>query len=288
MNKDSVVAVSYARDSKEYNEKVVAFVCRLREKYGYNVIMDEYEKQNESAVDFNEMMIKMLSSAEKVIVLLTPKYKERADKFIAGVGTEYRIIFEEIKKCPKKYIFASFEPLNDELISRILPSGLGNREIIYISEDENWDDLFSKLSDEPIYDFPDVAPQMAKPKKKSVSFPLIKKKEDLFGQARILLCENNQALKQFGPDSLVAINNPMSSAVDTWNKVKLNTIIPNNRKIIEDFEKNISVLSMAEVDVYKKFKLHAEAFESCNKGEITREGIPRFPTEFDKMIRGEG
>lgn len=66
-----------------------------------------------------------------------------------------------------------------------------------------------------------------------------------------------------------------------------NIIIPNNRKIVEAFESNISVLSMEEVEVYKKFKIHAEAFESCNKGEIIREGTPRFPVEFEQMIKGE-
>lgn len=81
--------------------------------------MDEYLKQKETAVDFNEMMAKMIPNANKVIVLLTPKYKERADQFIGGVGDEYRIILEEIKTCPKKFIFASFVPINDEVVTRI-------------------------------------------------------------------------------------------------------------------------------------------------------------------------
>lgn len=288
MDTDSFVAVSYAHDGDEFKEKVVAFVSCLREKHGYNAIMDEYVKQKETAIDFNEMMSKMILNAEKVIVLLTAKYKERADGFWGGVGDEYRIIFEEIKKYPKKYIFASFEPVNDETISKIKPAALGNREIIYLSDDDNqWDDLFSKLSGESIYDFPDVAPKKAMPKKKGVNYNQTKKKEELFKQARVLLSENKQLLEQFGPDSSVAINNPMSSAVDTWNKAKQNTIIPNNRIIVEDFEKNISVLSMEEVEIYKRFKVHADAFENCNKGKIGREGIPRFPIEFDKMIRGE-
>ena len=235
----------------------------------------------------NEMMAKMIPNANKVIVLLTPKYKERADQFIGGVGDEYRIILEEIKTCPKKFIFASFVPINDEVVTRINPAALGNREIVYLSDDEQWDDLFSKLLDEPIIDFPDVANKKTKPRKKSIGFCGNKKKTDLFRETQILLCENKQILEQFGPDSLVAINNPMSSAINTWNQFKQNIIIPNNRKIVEAFESNISVLSMEEVEVYKKFKIHAEAFESCNKGEIIREGTPRFPVEFEQMIKGE-
>ena len=61
MNTDNlVVAVSYAHDSDEFNKKVVAFVSCLREKHGYDAIMDEYLKQKETAVDFNEMMAKIL------------------------------------------------------------------------------------------------------------------------------------------------------------------------------------------------------------------------------------
>ena len=55
MNTDNlVVAVSYAHDSDEFNKKVVAFVSCLREKHGYDAIMDEYLKQKETAVDFND------------------------------------------------------------------------------------------------------------------------------------------------------------------------------------------------------------------------------------------
>lgn len=51
---EDVVAISYAHDSDEFNEKVVSFVSLLREKHGYNVVMDEYLKQEKTAVDFNE------------------------------------------------------------------------------------------------------------------------------------------------------------------------------------------------------------------------------------------
>ncbi len=67
MNTDNlVVAVSYAHDSDEFNKKVVAFVSCLREKHGYDAIMDEYLKQKETAVDFNEMMAKMIPNANSI------------------------------------------------------------------------------------------------------------------------------------------------------------------------------------------------------------------------------
>lgn len=280
-----VVAISYAHEDISFNEKVIGFVNCLRKKHGYNVIIDELLRQQETAIDFNEMMAKLIPNANKVIVILTPKYKERADAFIGGVGYEYRIILNEISTNPKKFIFVTFNAIDDDLIHRIEPEALGNREVIALSEDdEKWDVLFSKLADKPIYQFLDVAPIKSEPKSKIVEFTKSKNKAGLFRFAQIKLAENRQLLEQFGPDSIVAINNPMSSAVNTWKIVKLNTIIPNNREIVCEFEKCISLLSDKEVEIYKKFKIHADALEIYTKGEIEREGVPRFPSDFEKMI----
>lgn len=54
-------------------------------------------------------------------------------------------------------------------------------------------------------------------------------------------------LEQYGPNSLIAINNPCSSVVETWDRAKADTIIPNNRKIIHEFENNLSVLTIEEI-----------------------------------------
>jgi len=279
------VAISYAHDDSSFNERVIGFANCLRGKHGYNVIIDEFLRQQETAIDFNEMMAKLIPKANKVIVILTPKYKKRADDFIGGVGSEYRIILDEIGTKPKKFIFVSFEVINDDFIGRIKPASLGNREIIFLTEDdEKWDELFSKLADKPIYKFLDVSEVKTEPKSKIVELTNLKNKPDLFHFAQIKLAENRQLLEQFGPGSMVAINNPMSTAVDTWETVKLRTIIPNNREIVNEFEKCISLLSSNEVEIYKEFKIHADAFEMCTKGEIGREGVPRFPSDFEKMI----
>lgn len=285
MDLTDAVAISYAHEDINFNEKVIGFANCLREKHGYNVIMDELLRQQETAIDFNEMMAKLIPNANKVIVILTPKYKERADEFIGGVGSEYRIILNEITHNPKKYIFVSFEAIDDDLVKRIEPAGLGSREIVKISEDdEKWDELFSKLTGKPIYQFSDVADVKSEPKQNIVGFTQGENKKDLFRLAQIKLAENRLVLEQYGPDSLVAVKNPMSSAVNTWNKAKLKTIIPNNREIVQEFERYISLLSVDEVKIYKKFKIHVDAFEACAKGNIEREGVPRFPAEFEKMI----
>lgn len=284
MDSTDFVAISYAHDDISFNEKVIGFANYLRKK-GYYVRMDESEKQDETAINFDKMMVELITEANKVIVVLTPKYKKKADAFTDGVGAEFQIIVNEIKSKPKKFILVSFDTVDNDLAHRILPAAFGNREIISLSEGSNkWDELFSKLSDKPIYEFPDVAAVKYEPKSKIVKFAKSKNKKDLFRFAWERLVENRQLLEQFGPDSKVAIKNPMSSAVDTWNTVKSSTIIPNNSKIVHEFERYISLLSEKEVEIYKKFKIHADAFERCTEGEIGREGVPKFPSDFEKMI----
>lgn len=178
------VAVSYAQDDKKYNEQVLGFVDLLRKKYGYNAIMDQILKQEETAIDFNEMMSRLIVDSSKVIVILSPKYKQRADAFEGGVGREYRIILDEIEKKTKKYIFVTFSSLSE--IDDIKPSALGNREIIEMSnKEEQWDTLLSKLSDESIYQFSNVAKEKVKPNKKSFNLNPIRVKKNFLGQRRL-------------------------------------------------------------------------------------------------------
>lgn len=53
------VAISYAWIDDAYKEHVIGFVNYLREN-GYDAVMDELLKQRETAIDFNEMMVKMI------------------------------------------------------------------------------------------------------------------------------------------------------------------------------------------------------------------------------------
>ena len=151
------VAISYAWIDDAYKERVIGFVNYLREN-GYDAVMDELLKQRETAIDFNEMMAKMIPNAQKVIVFLSPKYKERADSFVGGVGLEYRILLNEINRVPDKYIFVTFEKLSDIQPNDLLPNGLGSREIIEIDiSSREWEEsLFAKLSGTPIYRFEEV------------------------------------------------------------------------------------------------------------------------------------
>ncbi len=288
MDLKNAVAISYAQENPKYIEKVMGFVDLLRRKYGYNAVMDQMLKQEQTAIDFNEMMSKLIADSEKVIVVLSHTYKKKADAFESGVGKEYRIILDQIDKKSKKYIFITFESLKEVNIDDIKPSGIGNREILDFSEGaEQWDNLLSKLSDIPIYQFSEVAKEKKQPRQKILRYQRSKSKKEIFRSVQILLAENEQIFKQYGPLSLNARNNPLSHSVDMWKKKKIDTIIPNNKKIVDLFEKNISIFSIEEMRIYTKFKIHAEAFEACQMGLLDAKAAPTFPQEFELMINSE-
>ena len=118
--------------------------------------MDRKFSQEETAINFNKMMVEGIQNSEKVIVVLNPIYKEKADKFEGGVGVEIQIILEEIKTNPNKFIFASFG-VND--LSEIVPTSLAGREMLNLKKDQDetkFNRLFSKLESKNIIQFSDV------------------------------------------------------------------------------------------------------------------------------------
>lgn len=283
MCEEKIVAISYAHDSKEYDTKVETFVNQLRAA-GYNATFDVILREQQTAIDFDEMMVSLIIKADKVIVLLSEKYKNKADNNEGGVGKEYKIIRTEIDNKIKKYIFVTFEKLNKLDPKLLIPAGLGNREVLEIPEDiKNFDKLLAKLNDMQINVFKDVAKERIFPQQKIVPTKY-NNKEEVFNTISALLYENEIIYKQFGPDCQTAIKNPLSESVNDWKSKKINNIIPNNKKIIELFETNIDMFSQEEIRKFKLFKVHAEVFEERQEGRIGVESAPLFPLEFKEMI----
>lgn len=109
--------------------------------------------------------------------------------------------------------------------------------------------------------------------------------ENLSGLARYvkrLLIQNKEIWEQFGPESLTAQNNPVSSAYEVWVLRKLDTIVPNNREIINIIKTNVNLFSLAEYKACCQFIEHAEGFErNCY---LRTENVPKFPVPFEEVI----
>jgi hypothetical protein len=97
-----------------------------------------------------------------------------------------------------------------------------------------------------------------------------------------LLIENNSIWKQFGPESIEAKSNPLSNLKNLWDLRKLDTIVPNNSRIISILRGNRKLFDPEEYEICVQFIGHANAFElNCYK---RTEGVPQFPEEFEELV----
>jgi len=159
------VFVSYAWEDNQHNDRIISFVNFLREN-GFDASMDRKESQEESAVNFNKLMFDGIQNSDKVVIILSKKYKTRADKFEGGVWQELNLIIEDIKRNPKKYIFVSF---GFEGRNEITPTAIGGLDVLDLKKDQDENEfniLFSKLQEENVIIFSDVNSKVIEIKKK--------------------------------------------------------------------------------------------------------------------------
>ncbi len=149
--KEKDVFVTYSWDNEEHNDKVLSFTNFLRDK-GFIAEVDKLVSQKESATDFYKMMHQAMTDYKKVIIVLSKGYKEKANSFKGGVGTEYSLIIKDIEENTNKYILVSF----DEISNAIAPLNLQGRHIIDLSDKGNLNELFAKLMDEEIIEFSEI------------------------------------------------------------------------------------------------------------------------------------
>src|SRR5258706_6765887 len=109
------VFVTYSWDTEDHQLKVLAFFNHLR-KNGYHTDIDRKVSQEETAADFIKMMHSAMTDYKKVIIVLSTGYKEKADSFKGGVGTEYGLIIKDISDHPNKYILVSFEGISNSIL----------------------------------------------------------------------------------------------------------------------------------------------------------------------------
>jgi hypothetical protein len=98
-----------------------------------------------------------------------------------------------------------------------------------------------------------------------------------------LLIENRQIWSDFGPKSDAAEEDPGSNLAIVWNLKKLNTIVPNNTRIINIIETNAKLLTPEQYELYVRFKAHATAFEQNQYHRLDR--YPLFPKEFEREFK---
>lgn len=135
------VFVSYAHGDDAHNNKVISFTNELR-NMGFDAVMDASLKIDYPDID--AMMTEGLKR-DKIIVVLSKKYKEKADNQKDGVWAEFKMIAADLEKNVKKYIFISFDALTNGLVEKILPTRIGRRQIVDLGKTKNDEERLNEL-----------------------------------------------------------------------------------------------------------------------------------------------
>lgn len=109
-----VAFISYSWDDESHKEWVLTLANNLIEN-GIDVLLDQYELS--AGKEMTHFMEKAMI-ADKVIVILTPKYKLKADKREGGVGYEYSLLTKDFyDSAPDKARIIPVLKLGDETTS---------------------------------------------------------------------------------------------------------------------------------------------------------------------------
>lgn len=141
--------LSYAQNNAKYKAKVRAFALRLRAN-GVEVILDQWHLR--PGADMYHFMERSVARADKVLLLLDPTYKKKADERTGGVGTETQIVTPEIYGNTEntKFIPVLFD-LNGHDINYCVPTYLKTRIFVNLANPEDPDGEFENLISE-VYD----------------------------------------------------------------------------------------------------------------------------------------
>ncbi|MBZ9714918.1 toll/interleukin-1 receptor domain-containing protein [Deinococcus multiflagellatus] len=148
--------LSYARNTPEYRAKVDAFARRLRTA-GVEVILDQWHLK--LGQDMNHFMERSVERADKVLLLLDPTYKQKADGRTGGVGTETQIVSAEVYRDTEntKFLPVLFE-LGDQAWEQAVPRYLQTRIFSNLVNPDDPEQEFNDLVDAIYGVEPDLPP----------------------------------------------------------------------------------------------------------------------------------
>jgi hypothetical protein len=87
------VFISYSWDSPEHQQWVISLADFINNKGGEAIIDRTHLRYGGHIKTF---MLKSILEVDKVLIILTPKYKQKADSQLGGAGYEYNIINDEL------------------------------------------------------------------------------------------------------------------------------------------------------------------------------------------------
>lgn len=154
--KNPIVFISYSWDNEENKEWVLSLANQLR-RDGVDVILDRYYLRPGQNVPF--FVENSIRRSNRIITVLTPNYKEKAENRLGGVGQEFSMINNELTK----------NISDNERIIPLLKSGTVDESIpgflqqyLYVSfidennYENNYEELLREIYKEPKIKIPEL------------------------------------------------------------------------------------------------------------------------------------
>jgi hypothetical protein len=163
--------ISYSHDSQEHKRWVLEFATRLRSN-GVDATLDQWELGPGS--DLPHFMEQAIVNASRILMICTPRYVEKANRGIGGVGYEKMIVTADlVQRIGSNRII----PIVRQSGAAQLPIFLGSKLYIDLSTadqfETGFDQLLRELLGVPLFRKPplaaapqltaDVAPRPTKP-----------------------------------------------------------------------------------------------------------------------------
>jgi hypothetical protein len=148
------VFVSYSHDSQEHKKWVLEFATRLRNS-GVDAILDQWELQ--PGDDLPHFMEQNLASSDRVLMICTERYVEKANAGSGGVGYEKMIITADLMKSidSKKVI-----PVIRQVGTHAVPTFLKSKLFLDFSRNDQvefaFDELVRTLHGAPLFVKPSI------------------------------------------------------------------------------------------------------------------------------------
>ena len=138
--KNPLVFISYSWDNEMHENWVRQFASDLMAN-GIEVRLDQWE--NKHGDDIPHYMNESGKTADRVLCILTPNYKVKADQLIGGVGYEYRNMTAELfaNVLTNKFIPVLREGSPNEAI----PTALSGRVYVDMSDDSKYTEKLEEL-----------------------------------------------------------------------------------------------------------------------------------------------
>ena len=148
------IFISYSHDSIEHKKWIMDLAIRMRNN-GIDAIIDQWELK--PGDDLPHFMETHLANADKVIMICSEKYVEKANSGTGGVGYEKMIITSNLlKNIDENKII----PIVRQMSTKFLPTFLKSKLYIDFSKNSDYefsfDELIRTIHNSPIYKKPEI------------------------------------------------------------------------------------------------------------------------------------